>query len=108
LIHQARNKTSEEYLQIAALYPPERNREAVLTGDYLTGRVSITNPTDEVTFVLILICNASEPREDTKYSSITLMYNNTSQTNIASSMSELHQLVVCPLQTLRMNQEKLF
>jgi hypothetical protein len=38
--------------------------------------------------VLILICNASEPREDTKYALITLMYNNTSKTNITSNMSE--------------------
>jgi hypothetical protein len=41
--------------------------------------------------VLILICNASEPREDTKYSPITLMYNNTSKTSITCNMSELHQ-----------------
>jgi hypothetical protein len=44
---QARNKTSEEYLRIAAFYPPESNHEADLTGEYLTGRVSLTNPTDE-------------------------------------------------------------
>ena len=45
--------------------------------------------------MLILICNDSEPREDTQYVSITLMYNNTSQTNITSSMSELHQHDLC-------------
>ena len=33
----------------------------------------------------------TKPREDTKYSSITLMYNNTSKTNITCDMSELHQ-----------------
>jgi hypothetical protein len=44
---EARNKTSEEYLQIAIFYPPERNSDAVLTGKYLTGRVSLTNPSDE-------------------------------------------------------------
>jgi len=44
---EARNKTSEEYLQIAKFYQPELNREAILTGQYLTGRVSLTNPTDE-------------------------------------------------------------
>ena len=44
-----------------------------------------------VTFVLILICNASQPREDTTHSSITLIYNNTSKTNIRCRMSELHQ-----------------
>ena len=43
---EARNKTSEEYLQIATFYP-SRSHDAVLTGKYLTGRVSLTNPTDE-------------------------------------------------------------
>ena len=47
ILMKARNKSSEEYLQIAALYPTELNREAVLTGDYLTGRVSLANPTNE-------------------------------------------------------------
>jgi hypothetical protein len=42
---EARNKTTEEYLQIAKFYPPEHNREAILTGEYLTGRVSLTKPT---------------------------------------------------------------
>jgi hypothetical protein len=38
---EARNKTSEEYLQIAKFYPPERNRDAVLKGEYLNGRCFI-------------------------------------------------------------------
>jgi hypothetical protein len=37
---KARNKSSEEYLQIATFYSTELNREAALTGDYLTGGVS--------------------------------------------------------------------
>jgi len=43
----ARNKSSEEYLQIATFYPPELNGEATLTEAYLTGRVSLTNLRDE-------------------------------------------------------------
>ena len=45
--------------------------------------------------MLILICNASEPREDTQYASVTLIYNNTSKTNITCRMSELHQRHLC-------------
>ena len=44
---EARNKSSEEYLQIATFHPPELNREATLTGEYLTGGVSVINPSDE-------------------------------------------------------------
>jgi hypothetical protein len=44
---EARNKTSEEYLKIATFYPPGIIHDAVLTGKYLTGRVSLTNPTNE-------------------------------------------------------------
>ena len=44
---EARNKTSEDYAHLATCYPPERNSDAVLTGDYLTGRMSLTNPTEE-------------------------------------------------------------
>jgi hypothetical protein len=46
-LYKARNKSSEEYLQIATFYSTELNREAALTGDYLTGGVSIINPSDE-------------------------------------------------------------
>ena len=45
--------------------------------------------------MLISICNVSEPREDTQYSSITLMYNNTSKTDITCRVSELHQRNLC-------------
>jgi hypothetical protein len=44
---EARNKTSEEYVHLATFYPPERNRDAVLTGKYLISRVFFTNPSDE-------------------------------------------------------------
>ena len=63
---EARNKTSEEYLQIAAFYPPENNDEAVLTGKYLTGRVSLTNPTDE-SRKAILTFNKIQCVDDTDY-----------------------------------------
>ena len=43
----AKNKTSEEDLKIATFYPPGGNSEADLTGEYLTGRVSLKNPTDK-------------------------------------------------------------
>jgi hypothetical protein len=36
---EARNKSSGEYLQIATFHPPVLNREATLTGEYLTGDV---------------------------------------------------------------------
>ena len=83
---EARNKTSEEYIQIARFYPPESNRKAVLKVEYLTGRVSLTNPTDEsskaiLTFTTIqcvddadYICSISYEKNGkitTKYSSST-------------------------------------
>ena len=84
---EARNKTSEEYLQIAALYPPERNREAVLTGDYLTGRVSITNPTDE-SRKAILTFNTIQCVDDTDYiCSISYDTNSIPHTKYTNSTS---------------------
>jgi hypothetical protein len=44
---EVKNKTSEGDLKIATFYPPGGNSEADLAGEYLTGRVSLTNPTDE-------------------------------------------------------------
>ena len=61
---QARNKTSEEYFQIVAFYPPESKSE--LTGEYLTGRVSLTNPTDESSKA-ILTFNKIQCVDDTDY-----------------------------------------
>jgi len=70
----ARNKSSEEYLQIATFYPPEPNREATLTGEYLTGRVFLTNPTDE-SDEAILTFNKIQCVVDTDYiCSISVVY----------------------------------
>ena len=63
---KARNKTSEEYLEIAKFYQPELKREAILTGKYLTGRVSLTNPTDESNKA-ILTFNKIQCVDDTDY-----------------------------------------
>ena len=63
---KARNKSSEEYLQIATFYPPERNCNATLTGEYLTDRVSLTNPTDESSKA-ILTFNKIQCVDDTDY-----------------------------------------
>ena len=63
---KARNKSSEEYLQIAIFYPPELNRNATLTGEYLTDRVSLTNPTDESSKA-ILTFNKIQCVDDTDY-----------------------------------------
>ena len=63
---KARNKTSEEYLQIAKCYPPESNRDAVLKGEYLNGRVSLTNPTGELSKA-ILTFNKIQCVDDTDY-----------------------------------------
>ena len=63
---EARNKTSQKYVHVATCYPPERNKEAVLTGEYLTGRVSLTNPTNE-SRKAILTFNKIQCVDDTDY-----------------------------------------
>jgi hypothetical protein len=63
---KARNKSNEEYLQIAIFYPPEFNRNATLKGEYLTDRVSLTNPTDESSKA-ILTFNKIQCVDDTDY-----------------------------------------
>jgi hypothetical protein len=63
---EARNKSSEEYIQIATFHPPELNREATLTGDYLTGGVSVINPSDE-SDEAILTFNKIQCVDDTDY-----------------------------------------
>ena len=62
---EAKNK-SEEYLQIATFHPPELNREATLTGDYLTGGVSVIIPSDE-SDEAILTFNKIQCMDDTDY-----------------------------------------
>ena len=44
---EGRNKSNEEYLQIARFYLLESNRAYILIGEYLTGRVSLTSPSDD-------------------------------------------------------------
>ena len=63
---EARNKTSEKYVHLATFYPPGNNKEAVLKGEYLTGRVSLTNPTDESSEA-ILTFNKIQCVDDTHY-----------------------------------------
>jgi hypothetical protein len=64
---KARNKSGEEYVHLATFYPPEHNREATLTGEYLTGRVSLTKPTDE-SRKAILTFNKIQCVDDIDYS----------------------------------------
>jgi hypothetical protein len=61
----ARNKTSDEYVQIARFYPLS-NREADLMVEYLTGRVSLTSPTDQSNKA-ILTFNKIQCVDDTDY-----------------------------------------
>jgi hypothetical protein len=84
---KARNKTSEEYLQIAKFYPPESNRDAVLKGEYLNGRVSLTNPTGELSKA-ILTFNKIQCVDDTDYMCvISHEIDNTDTTTYTSSSS---------------------
>jgi hypothetical protein len=84
---EARNKTSEEYLQIAKFYPPERNRDAVLKGEYLNGRVSLTNPMGESSKA-ILTFNKIQCVDDTDYiCSISYDRNGDTHNNSTSSTS---------------------
>ena len=84
---EARNKSSEEYLQIAAFYPSENNGKAVLTGDYLTGRVFLTYPTSE-SRKAILTFNRIQCVDDTDYIwSILYDTNNIIQPEYTNSTS---------------------
>ena len=62
---EARNKTSEQYVQIAKLYPLS-NRDAQLVVEYLTDRVSLTNPTNQ-SRKAILTFNKIQCVDDTDY-----------------------------------------
>ena len=63
---EARNKTSEEYVDLATFFPPERKKDAVVTGKYLSGRVNLTSPTEESSEV-ILTFNKIQCVDDTDY-----------------------------------------
>jgi hypothetical protein len=63
---EARDKTSEKNIRLATFYPPERNREADMTGDYLTGRVNLTSPSEESSKA-ILTFNKIQCVDDTDY-----------------------------------------
>jgi hypothetical protein len=82
---EARNKTSEKYLQIAAFYP-ENSIESDLRGD-LTGRVSLTNPSDESSKA-ILTFNKIQCVDDTDYiCSISYKTNDIIHTKYTNSTS---------------------
>jgi hypothetical protein len=85
---EARNKTSEEYLQIAKFYPPERNRDAVLRGEYLNGRVSLTNPTGESSKA-ILTFNKIQCVDDTDYICVISHEINSTDTTTSTSSSSI-------------------
>ena len=63
---EARNKSNEEYLQIARFYLLESNRAYILIGEYLTGRVSLTSPSDDSSKA-ILTFNKIQCVDDTDY-----------------------------------------
>jgi hypothetical protein len=72
---QARNKTSEENLQIATFYPLESNSEADLAVKYLTGRVFLTNPTNESSKATLTF-NKIQCVDDTDYICVILHRTN--------------------------------
>ena len=84
---KARNKASEEYLNIATFYPAEYNIEAVLKGEHLTGRVSFTSPMDESSED-ILTFNKIQGVDDTDYiCSISYDRNGDTHNNSTTSTS---------------------
>jgi hypothetical protein len=85
---KARNKTSEEYLIIAKFYLPERNSDAVLRGEYLNGRVSLTNPTDESSKA-ILTFNKIQCVDDTDYMCVISHETNRIDTTTPTSSSSI-------------------
>ena len=84
---EARNKSSEEYLQIARFYLLESNRAYILIGEYLTGRVSLTSPSDDSSKA-ILTFNKIQCVDDTDYRcAISYDRNGFSTTKYTSSSS---------------------
>ena len=84
---EAKNKTSEGDLNIATFYPPGGNSEADLTGEYLTGRVSLTNPTDESRKAILTI-NKIQCVDDNDYiCSISYHINGNVKTKYSSYTS---------------------
>jgi hypothetical protein len=63
---EARNKASEKNIHLATFFPPERMNQAVLTAEYLTGRVNLTSPTEESSKA-ILTFNKIQCVDDTDY-----------------------------------------
>jgi hypothetical protein len=84
---KARNKTSEEYVHLAYFFPPERTKEAILTGEYLSGRVKLTSPTKESS-ESILTFNTIQCVDDADYiCSISYEKNGKITTKYSSSTS---------------------
>jgi hypothetical protein len=87
IIMEARNKTIEKYLQIARFYLLESNRKTVLREEYLTGRVSLTSPSDESSKA-ILTFNKIQCVDETDYRcGISYDRNGFSTTEYTSSSS---------------------
>jgi hypothetical protein len=84
---EARNKTSEKNIHLATFFPPEIKRQAVLTAEYLTGRVNLTSPTEESSEA-ILTFNKIQCVDDTDYiSSISYDTNGKAPTTHSSYTS---------------------
>ena len=84
---KARNKTSEEYVHLATFFPPERMKEAILTGEYLSGRVTLTSPTKESSEA-ILTFNTIQCVDDADYiCSMSYEKNGKTPTKYSSSTS---------------------
>ncbi|VDI55758.1 cell adhesion molecule 3 [Mytilus galloprovincialis] len=65
----ARNKTTDSFYRIVTFYPPHRNKEASLStgGEYLSGRVSLTNPTSDTSAAIMSYKNPVQCEDDTDY-----------------------------------------
>ncbi|CAC5394413.1 unnamed protein product [Mytilus coruscus] len=86
LIHlTARNKTTDSFYRIVTFYPPHRNKLPSLStsGQYLSGRVSLTNPTGSLN-VAIMSYNSVQCEDDTDYG-CDVYYDNNGQLNTMQS-----------------------
>ncbi|CAG2252159.1 unnamed protein product [Mytilus edulis] len=81
----ARNKTTENFYRIVNFYPPHRNKAAQLStgGEYLSGRVSLTNPSDSLS-VTIMSYQSVQCKDDTDYR-CDILYDNNGQLNTMQS-----------------------
>ncbi|XP_076072775.1 uncharacterized protein LOC143044601 [Mytilus galloprovincialis] len=82
----ARNKTTDSFYRIVTFYPPHRNKDASLStgGEYLTGRVSLTNPSDSLSVAIMSYKNPVQCEDDTDYR-CDIHYDNNGQLNTMQS-----------------------